>query len=581
MAFLRHPVVNRSYFWEYYLIKDEIREVFAKELSYDAFFGGSPEEKQKTAKYLDILIHRAQGTPVLECCRTFARVPAIRDRIGGLHLYLIRNPRNQWWSYKCADYFQATSLLILNAKEAPPVLLRLRKELGFIEFHDEDISREFRHFESMALTPEQSYLLHYTIWCYALLENLKSSDACVSVDLLSESPRYRDEVVSFLDGKGFVGLDFSDCAIPQAAYSSQEEDFFRDIESQAHALFLQSGHTKDDIFRMLEFTELHKTSRDTALQETGQIAKMIHEAERARELTIRFERDFGTILRDKNRLLREQSALMQRAQELELQLKELSDKIVCRDASLQATHEQLEQIRTLMDALGLEIERTRSGLEAVTHRAGILENDLASVQQQLALTTADRDEARNQAHQVQQELDRARIQLNDANERNHAIGLEIDQVRREAQMLRSDLHAVLSSRSWRYGSPLRRCNAGIKRIGRGIQQGTTFLERIPKWIARRLLLRALITLRNHPGLKDRVAGSLRNFRGLDYRLRSFAQNHPMSVPMEGSGFSEEPSPIPVATERIIQEESIDLSKYPPAVRSIYEDLKRAVETRRP
>ena len=48
------------------------------------------------------------------------------------------------------------------------------------------------------------------LWCLGLLEGMANADFLLNIDALSESPGYRDEILTqFLDS-GITGVDFSD-----------------------------------------------------------------------------------------------------------------------------------------------------------------------------------------------------------------------------------------------------------------------------------------------------------------------------------------------------------------------------------
>ena len=140
---LRHPDLEKPYFWEYYEVKDAIAPLFTKQMSYDWFFiGEGREEFDKVGTYLRCLVEEAKGTPFLQCCRSFGRVTGLRNTFVGKHIHLWRNPWDQWWSYQVDGYFDATSHLILNALEPPTVLTVVKILCGIPDFHDPDIEKE-------------------------------------------------------------------------------------------------------------------------------------------------------------------------------------------------------------------------------------------------------------------------------------------------------------------------------------------------------------------------------------------------------------------------------------------------------
>ena len=144
-SLLRHPLLERPYFWEFYQVRNAIAALFRKEFSYDGFFmaADNPSFGDLTG-YLQRLIDSAKGRPFLQCCRTFGRLAALRDTLGGTHIHLWRNPHDQWWSYQVGDYFDAATQLIYNAADLPTTLAAAKEICGIPSLHDQDIDEELR-----------------------------------------------------------------------------------------------------------------------------------------------------------------------------------------------------------------------------------------------------------------------------------------------------------------------------------------------------------------------------------------------------------------------------------------------------
>jgi hypothetical protein len=126
-SLLRHPTLDKPYFWEFYQVRGAIAPLFRKELSYDGFFA-TPDSSsfRNLVSYLRGLIDSAQGRPFFQCCRTTGRSGALREALAGTHIHLWRNPHDQWWSYQVGDYFNATTQRIFNAADLPPPLVAVK-----------------------------------------------------------------------------------------------------------------------------------------------------------------------------------------------------------------------------------------------------------------------------------------------------------------------------------------------------------------------------------------------------------------------------------------------------------------------
>ncbi|MBU2766560.1 hypothetical protein HAP94_10230, partial [Acidithiobacillus ferrivorans] len=243
---LRHPHLDRPYFYELQQVHTAWCDVIEKCFIYDDYFGATSIDI--LGKYLRALITAAKGRPVIQECRTASRIGAIKEIIGGTHLYLWRNPWDQWWSLKVNEYFNAACQIILNAHVVPPVILRLRGVVGYTEFHDDSIDEEFRHFQQRPLTADDSYLVFYTLWCLGLLEGQSHADLVINIDHLSNFGVYRQDVANYLQSLGISEMDLSDCHIPQGYYDQSDQDFFKRVEAQAHGLLLTSGYAEDTVY---------------------------------------------------------------------------------------------------------------------------------------------------------------------------------------------------------------------------------------------------------------------------------------------------------------------------------------------
>jgi|GEM_PF-3149431 len=248
---LRHPVLNRSYYWEFYQIKDHLTGLFQKSFSFDDYFVdpaiGLPEEQ---VRYLKALINHAKGRPVLQFCRSLGRLAAMKSAFGGVHIHLWREPRNQWWSYKVNDYFDSAIQLIYNARFLPPILREVKCLCGIPEFHSADIEEEFKFSREHPLNSYNNYFAFYALWVYGFIAGDRNADVFVNIDRLSYDETYRDLTLEMLSQHGVDGIDFSDCMVPRNVFSDEEVGLFQDIESKVIALFLASGYSSEDIDRV-------------------------------------------------------------------------------------------------------------------------------------------------------------------------------------------------------------------------------------------------------------------------------------------------------------------------------------------
>ena len=266
---MRHPALERPYFYEFHAIREHIGDSFQPCISYASFF--DPSICPAFDDYTSRLIRHAQGRPVLQCCRSFGRVAHLRQQYGGVHIYLWRNPWDQWWSYQINDYFDARSLAILHACNAPPVIKLLRDELSIdnelLRGHEDDFSR----LDKIPMSLESRYLAFYGLWLFSLIENRPQADVDINIDQLATDAEYRARVTTLLRDCGVTGLDFSTCAVPQAQFGSDDKEFFGLIERRVQQLFAIAGYditVLHDVIRLQALTQPAPAAQsDTAMRD--------------------------------------------------------------------------------------------------------------------------------------------------------------------------------------------------------------------------------------------------------------------------------------------------------------------------
>ena len=236
---LRHPEIGASYFAEMIEFATAWGPFADPEIVYDGYFGGAAEAK--TVGFMNSLINAAPRRPVICDCRTAARVGVLRRELGGIHIYLWRNPWDQWWSLKATDYFDSINQLIASVSHAPEPLRRLATEIGIRQPAGAATKERMEFFNERRLTAEHSYQLHFMLWVLALDSGTSAADFDVNIDKLSEDDSYRDAIAEKFQAVGALGLDFSDAAIPRSAFGEDDAVFFSPLEMRVRAILLESG----------------------------------------------------------------------------------------------------------------------------------------------------------------------------------------------------------------------------------------------------------------------------------------------------------------------------------------------------
>jgi hypothetical protein len=284
MVQLRHPSLGDPYFLELYKVADDCLGSLSEESVYDAYFAmGSLDSG---IGFWRSLIHAAHARPVIQECRTSGRISTIKSALGGFHLYLWRNPWDQWWSYKVDRYFDLTSQLFINSPHHPGVIALLRQEIDFKPLNQGDIEDRKQWFMKHPLSPEDSYLVFYVLWLLGLQQGTEHGDLLINIDRLGGSQGYRHQVAENLADNGITNIDFSDCSIPQTTYSSFDREFFQSIEEKAHALFLSSGMSREEIDRLQAIRQEYEPECWGLPMEDASAAAILRDAQRARSLAI-------------------------------------------------------------------------------------------------------------------------------------------------------------------------------------------------------------------------------------------------------------------------------------------------------
>jgi hypothetical protein len=278
---LRHPDQGRPYFQEmeesWSLWKDEITPdmVYRGYFSRDSQLAGVPF-------YRSLL--SAQGPrPVFSDCRTSGRIGTLKRDLSGQHLFLWRNPWDQWWSYQLDEYFDVANRIILHAQPLPLALTQLAEQRQLITGQYDGYSELHDWYRSRPLDFCDSYTLFYLLWCLALKEGLDHADYRVNIDSLTASAADAAKVSTDLAELGIKNLDFSDAHCPLAYYSEQEQAEFEIIEAAVHELLTQSQWTESELGAVLAERKLHCPQRTI----TEAPKNMAEQLTRQRDLTKR------------------------------------------------------------------------------------------------------------------------------------------------------------------------------------------------------------------------------------------------------------------------------------------------------
>ncbi|WP_133151476.1 hypothetical protein [Vibrio tasmaniensis] len=488
---LRHPILEKSYFHELYKISDKALPYLNQDDIYDNYFNTNVES---LCDYLNILVENSEHRCVIQECRLSSRMAAIKDKMAGTHLYLWRNPWDQWWSYKVTDYFDTVNLLILSASPQPDIIKQISEKINITKYSNDDLLSRFSQLMKVKLSAENSYLLFYAIWLSSLIEALETADYIFNIDKLSTCDDYKELVSEELNNMGIQGVDFSDCQVPQCQFTNKDVEFFSNIESTIHELFLESGYDSELLENVLAFKDEY-FPKDSKLDANS----ILKDSERARELA----RNYMT--------------------ELSICHQNLE---TCRQ-SLESCNQNLENYNQ-----SLELEKDKNNILSVQSRRKVnkIEVKLARFETKTRNAEMRGNESEVRANEAEARANEAEARANEAEARaNEAIAeasvalASVHAVEAKLSEAEGMINAILNSNSWRITKPIRFLVRLPFRIARKLKR--LFLK-----VARRLIRYPIYVIIRNPTLKEQILKLIRKSSKLERFTRiMYINNNESSI----------------------------------------------------
>lgn len=286
-SLLYHPMLDKPYFQELLDVWPIWKDTLDQSAIFDAYFPAPGQDFG--IGYWQALVNAARGRPVFQECGTSGRIGAIKVHLGGYHIYLWRNPWDQWWSYKVTPYFDIANQLIIHAHNAPEPVRLMMADLALPACPKCDIAEAFAFYGLRPQNSERSYLIFYMLWCLGQKEATAHADLLLNIDKLSDSMDYWAEIQDHLTKAGIDGVDFSDCHIPQGRYLEQDQIFFAALEDRAHEWLKEGGWTQAEVDEVQFVRQRHQPASWSVPIHSISSAEMAKQAARARELARRFE----------------------------------------------------------------------------------------------------------------------------------------------------------------------------------------------------------------------------------------------------------------------------------------------------
>lgn len=504
---LRHPTLELAYFKELHEVWPAWKDCLDQAAIYDAYF--APGGRDIGIAYWRVLAQAAKGRPVFQECRTSGRIKEIRECIGGRHIYLWRNPWDQWWSHKVQHYFGVANLIIVNASGVPAPVEKLRNALNIGKRDISNVADTFAYYWPKPVSSEDSYQIFYMLWCLGQYEGMMHADLMLNIDRLSDSPTYRYDRQETLLNAGIPGIDFADCHVPQGRYLEQDRAFFEPLEERVHHWLLEGGWSPAQLEQVQSLRQQFTPTSWKVPLESCVEADLAEQASRARALARRHE----TQLSESVSILNKQNAETEvRAQQAEVMVQQAK-------ASACDAHRYAAQA----EARAVELE---GRLAHADFRASEAESLIYQAKMRVEQAEARASEASSHTAQAEVLVRQAEARIAELESRLASADSRASEAERqvavsnlrvaEAQTRERDL---LNSASWKITSPLRYLASPMLDLRRKMDQGrisnpTTVRGGLPSFA-----MRAWVGLQNYHRLRLFVLGTLRHFPVLDFKLR--------------------------------------------------------------
>jgi hypothetical protein len=419
---LRHGFLLSGYFDEYANLLDGIREEFDEAFSFGDYFLSAEDARPGLSRYINLLIAGAPRRPVLQCTRTVGRIRWLSANFDATNIFLLRNPWDQWYSYKVEPYIAMTPRLICSQRNAPEALVVTLDAAGDGALSGADVQERLNYGFRHPISPATHYCLFFGVWLHAYLSALRDCDLRIDIDELSSSQAYRDATRESLANLGLGQVDFSEASLHRATYLTRENSFFEPLEEQILGIFRQHAAEAEHLDAARDYLSAQraiafavpsrrKFSRASLVEDAARMRRCLAEEEKRHAESV-CELARGVSERD------EQIAELARGvSEQDGQIAALTQSVAARDG----------QIAALTQSVAARDEQIAGLNQALAARIGELK-----VKEQVL---ADRDG-----------------QLR-----------ELGEVRQELLDARSALAAVKGSRSWRLTAPYRAVGRAVKK----------------------------------------------------------------------------------------------------------------------
>ena len=361
---LRHDFLQGGYFDEFSELLPGIKQTFDTKFSFDYYFLHAGDEAPDIKAYIDLLKDGASQPPILQCTRTSGRIDWLKHNYKSNHVFLLRNPWDQWYSYKVDPYIANTPRVVYSQTNTPAPLKAVFEASGARPLIGKNTQEKIAYSFEHPLTPEQDYFLFFGLWLHSFVCGQQECDVFIDMDELSASAEYRAQCLANLEKIGIQAVDFSDAKLHRAVFDEREKAGFRKIEEQVLEIFQRHGVL---IESACEYLEKARHNAFVSIKNLGaSTSGILEDAYRMRELLSAREGQIASLSQAVTERDGQIASLNQAVTERDGQIASLSQAVTERDGQIASLAD--ETVRRGEWALGLdaELRDARAKLIAVT-----------------------------------------------------------------------------------------------------------------------------------------------------------------------------------------------------------------------
>jgi glycosyltransferase involved in cell wall biosynthesis/peptidoglycan hydrolase CwlO-like protein len=350
---LRHEFLIGSYFDEYARLLPSLKKNFDTAISFDLFFLDKKCDCKTLKAYIDCLIAGSRRRPIFQCTRTIGRIEWLRENCASKHIFLFRNPWDQWLSYKVDRYISSTPSLIYSQARLPIALKEVMNACEFLPFRGTDIQSQLDYYYSHPITPQVDYFLFFGLWLYAFLVGHAYCDVVIDMDRIGREKSAKRNTERCLVNLGLARIGLGDCRIHRTIFKKNELKFYRHIEEQVFEIFRQ--HHKSSNGLQLADEYLTRERRKSFIAESKTDARFSGVLEDASRLR-------ASLLEIGDRWARSVGAFNRSVNERDGQIAALQEALTERDRKIGALKEAVSERESELTELRISVQAQQTAL---------------------------------------------------------------------------------------------------------------------------------------------------------------------------------------------------------------------------